>query len=146
MTAAEAYTLPVSVLALAVGLVRRRRDPAVSSWAAYGPGLAATLLPSLVAVWGDPYWPRPLLLGLAALGLTLGGARRRLRAPLLLGGATLAAVAVHELAPYVVQVVGALPRWLPPALAGLLLLVVGATYEKRLREARRLREALGRLR
>ncbi|WP_371679396.1 SCO7613 C-terminal domain-containing membrane protein [Streptomyces sp. NBC_01276] len=145
VTAAEAYTLPVSVLALAVGLVRRRRDPAASSWAAYGPGLAATLLPSLAAVWGDPYWPRPLLLGLAALGLTLGGAHRRLRAPLLLGGATLAAVAVHELAPYVVQAVGALPRWLPPALAGLLLLVVGATYEKRLREARRLREALGRL-
>ncbi|MFE3763267.1 SCO7613 C-terminal domain-containing membrane protein [Streptomyces sp. NPDC059104] len=146
VTAAEAYTLPVSVLALAVGLVRRRRDPAASSWAAYGPGLAATLLPSLVAVWGDPYWPRPLLLGLAALGLTLGGAHRRLRAPLLLGGATLAGVAVHELAPYVVQVVGALPRWLPPAVAGLLLLVVGATYEQRLREARRLREAVGRLR
>ncbi|MEU4953379.1 SCO7613 C-terminal domain-containing membrane protein [Streptomyces lavendulae] len=146
VTAPEAYTLPVSALALAVGLVRRRRDPAASSWAAYGPGLAATLLPSLVAVWGDPYWPRPLLLGLAALALTLGGAHRGLRAPLLLGGATLAAVAVHELAPYVVQVVGALPRWLPPALAGLLLLLVGATYEKRLREARRLREAIGRLR
>ncbi|MEU2832902.1 hypothetical protein ABZ667_30295 [Streptomyces lavendulae] len=146
VTAPEAYTLPVSALALAVGLVRRRRDPAASSWAAYGPGLAATLLPSLVAVWGDAYWPRPLLLGLAALVLTLGGAHRGLRAPLLLGGATLAAVAVHELAPYVVQVVGALPRWLPPALAGLLLLLVGATYEKRLREARRLREAIGRLR
>ncbi|MFE2145165.1 SCO7613 C-terminal domain-containing membrane protein, partial [Streptomyces sp. NPDC059456] len=77
--------------------------------------------------------------------VTLLGAHRRLQAPLLLGGATLAAVAVHELAPYVVQVVDALPRWLPPALAGLLLLVVGATYEKRLRDARRLRAALGRL-
>ncbi|MCX5379387.1 SCO7613 C-terminal domain-containing membrane protein [Streptomyces sp. NBC_00091] len=146
VAAAEAYTLPVSVLALAVGLLRRRREPVVSSWAAYGPGLGASLLPSLVAVWSDPYWPRPLLLGGAALVVTLAGAHRRLQAPLLLGGATLAAVAVHELAPYVVQVVGVLPRWLPPALAGLLLLVVGATYEKRLRDARRLREALGRLR
>ena len=54
-------------------------------------------------------------------------------------------VALHELTPYVVQVVDALPRWLPPALAGLLLIAVGATYEKRLRDARRLREALGRL-
>ncbi|WP_124289974.1 hypothetical protein [Streptomyces sp. ADI91-18] len=143
---AEAYTLPVTLPALAVGFLRRRRDPAASSWTAYGPGLAVTLLPSLAAAWGDPHWPRPLLLGAAALGLTLAGAHHRLRAPLLLGGGTLAAVALHELAPYVVQVVDALPRWLPPALAGLLLLAVGATYEKRLRDARRLRSALGRLR
>ncbi|WP_406181461.1 SCO7613 C-terminal domain-containing membrane protein [Streptomyces sp. NBC_01006] len=142
----EAYTLPVTVSALAVGFVRRRRDGQASSWTAYGPGLGATLLPSLLAAWGDPHWLRPLLLGLAALAVTLLGAHRRLQAPLLLGGATLAVVALHELAPYVVQVVDALPRWLPPALAGLLLLVVGATYEKRLRDARRLRAALGRLR
>ncbi|MEU7554136.1 hypothetical protein AB0B01_17655 [Streptomyces sp. NPDC044571] len=142
----EAYALPVTLPALAVGYLRRRRDPQASSWTAYGPGLAATLLPSLAALWGDPHWLRPLLLGGAALGVTLAGAHRRLQAPLVLGGAALAAVAVHELAPYVVQVVGALPRWLPPALAGLLLLLVGATYEKRLRDARRLRAALGRLR
>ncbi|MGG8407618.1 SCO7613 C-terminal domain-containing membrane protein, partial [Streptomyces sp. 12297] len=87
-----------------------------------------------------------LLLGAAALAVTLAGGRLRLQAPLLLGGAVLVLVALHELAPYVVQVAGVLPRWLPPALAGLLLLAVGATYEKRLRDARRVREALGRLR
>ncbi|MFJ6699675.1 SCO7613 C-terminal domain-containing membrane protein [Streptomyces sp. NPDC091272] len=141
----EAYTLPVSVLALAVGALRRRHDPRASSWVAYGPGLAVTMLPSLVAVVADPHWLRPLLLGLGALVVTLLGARHRLGAPLLLGGAVLALVALHELAPYVVQVAGALPRWLPPALAGLLLLVVGATYEQRLRDARRLRSRLGRL-
>jgi hypothetical protein len=81
-----------------------------------------------------------------ALALTLAGARLRLQALLLLGGAVLALDALHELVPYVVQVVGALPRWLPPALAGVLLLVVGATYEQRLREARRLKDALGRMR
>ncbi|MEJ8645073.1 hypothetical protein WKI68_35345 [Streptomyces sp. MS1.HAVA.3] len=146
VTAPEAYTLPVTVPALVVGFLRRRRDPQASSWTAYGPGLAATLLPSLLAAWGDPGWTRPLLLGAAALAVTLAGAHRRLQAPLLLGGAVLAAVALHELAPYVVQVAGALPRWVPPAAAGLLLLAVGATYEKRLRDARRLREAIGRLR
>ncbi|MER7763357.1 hypothetical protein, partial [Streptomyces sp. NPDC097619] len=132
----EAYALPVTVPALAVGLLRRRRDPEASSWTAYGPGLAATLLPSLVAAWQDAHWLRPLLLGLGALGVTLAGARFRLRAPLLLGGAVLVLVALHELAPYVVQVAGVLPRWLPPALAGVLLLAVGSTYEKRLRDAR----------
>ncbi|MCX5587890.1 SCO7613 C-terminal domain-containing membrane protein [Streptomyces erythrochromogenes] len=146
VTAPEAYTLPVTVPALAVGFLRRRRDAEASSWTAYGPGLAATLVPSLLAAWGDADWVRPLLLGAAALAVTLAGAHRRLQAPLLLGGAVLAAVAVHELAPYVVQVAGALPRWVPPALAGVLLLAVGATYEKRLRDARRLRAAIGRLR
>ncbi|MFI2351426.1 SCO7613 C-terminal domain-containing membrane protein [Streptomyces sp. NPDC019443] len=142
----EAYTLPVTVPALAVGVLRRRRDPEASSWTAYGPGLAATLLPSLFAAWGDEHWLRPLLLGVAALAVTLTGARLRLQALLVLGGAVLALDALHELAPYVVQVVGALPRWLPPALAGLLLLAVGATYEQRLRDARKLRDTLGRMR
>ncbi|MGJ0156137.1 SCO7613 C-terminal domain-containing membrane protein [Streptomyces sp. CH8.1] len=145
VTAPEAYTLPVTVPALAVGFLRRRRDARASSWTAYGPGLAATLLPSLVAAWADADWVRPLVLGVAALAVTLAGARWRLQAPLLLGGAVLAAVAVHELAPYVVQVAGALPRWVLPALAGVLLLAVGATYEKRLRDARRLRAVIGRL-
>lgn len=146
VTAPEAYTLPVTVPALVVGFLRRRRDREASSWSAYGPGLAATLLPSLVAAWVDPDWMRPLLLGVAALVVTLLGARFRLQALLVLGGGALALDGLHELAPYVVQVVDALPRWLPPALAGLLLLAVGATYEQRLRDARRLRERLGRMR
>ncbi|MBK3580670.1 hypothetical protein JHN63_44235, partial [Streptomyces sp. MBT65] len=141
----EAYTLPVTVPALLVGALRRRRDPSVSSWPAYGPGLAATLAPSLLAAWADPHWTRPLLLGLAALAVTLLGARHRLQAPLVLGGGTLALDTLHELAPYLVQVVGALPRWAPPALAGLLLLALGATYEQRIRDARRVREVLGKM-
>lgn len=141
----EAYTLPVTVPALLVGALRRRRDPAASSWTAYGPGLTVTLLPSLATAWSDAEWTRPLLLGAAGLLLTLLGARHRLRAPLVLGGSVLALVTLHELAPYLVQVTDALPRWVPPALAGLLLLALGATYEQRLRDVRRVREVLGRM-
>ncbi|MFI6487212.1 SCO7613 C-terminal domain-containing membrane protein [Streptomyces sp. NPDC050564] len=141
----EAYTLPVSVPALLVGALRRRKDSQVSSWTAYGPGLSATLVPSLFAAWGDAHWSRPLLLGVAALLVTLVGARNRLQAPLVLGGTVLTLDALHELAPYIVQVVDALPRWVPPALAGLLLLALGATYEQRIRDARRVREVLGRM-
>ncbi len=144
--APEAYTLPVTVAALALGALRRRRDPAFSSWAAYAPGLAATLLPSLAAAWGDPGWGRPLCLGAASLTVLLLGARHRLAAPLLLGSAVLALDALHELAPYLAQALGAVPRWVPLALAGVLLLGIGATYERRLRDVRRVREALGRLR
>ncbi|WP_280878002.1 SCO7613 C-terminal domain-containing membrane protein [Streptomyces pseudovenezuelae] len=141
----EAYTLPVTVPALLVGHLRRGRDPRIQSWTAYGPGLAATLLPSLAAAWTDPEWTRPLLLGTTALLLTLLGARHRLQAPLVLGGSVLTLVTLHELAPYLVQLTGALPRWAPPALAGLLLLALGATYEQRIRNVRQVREVLGRM-
>ncbi|WP_416959305.1 SCO7613 C-terminal domain-containing membrane protein [Streptomyces sp. Agncl-13] len=141
----EAYTLAVTVPALLLGALRRRREPSASSWTAYGPGLAATLAPSLLAAWTDTHWTRPLLLGTAALLVTLIGARHRLQAPLLLGGATLVLDTLHELAPYLAQAVGALPRWAPPALAGVLLLALGATYEQRIRDARRVREVLGKM-
>ncbi|MFE9726121.1 SCO7613 C-terminal domain-containing membrane protein [Streptomyces sp. NPDC005794] len=146
VTDPEAYTLPVSLAAFVVGWLRRRRDPAASSWVAYGPALSMTMVPSLAVAWGDPHWLRPLLLGAAALVVTLVGARLRLQAPLVLGGSVLALDGLHELAPHVVQVFDALPRWAPPALAGLLLLAVGATYEQRLRDARRVRESFGRMR
>jgi hypothetical protein len=142
----EAYTLPVTVPALIVGVIRRGKDTRVSSWTAYGPGIAVTLVPSLFAAWGDAHWTRPLLLGAAALAVTLVGARHRLQAPLVLGGTVLTLDALHELAPYIAQVAGALPRWAPPALAGLLLLALGATYERRIRDARRMRDVLGRMR
>jgi hypothetical protein len=142
----EAYTVPVTVPALILGAVRRRKDAGVSSWSAYGAGLSGTLVPSLAAAWADAHWLRPLLLGAAALALTLLGARHRLRAPLVLGGAVLVLDALHELAPYIAQVADALPRWVPPALAGLVLLALGATYERRIRDARRVREVLGRMR
>lgn len=141
----EAYTLSAAVAALVIGGLRLRRHPEAGSWTAYGPGLGLGLAPSLPAMWVDGGWLRPLLLGSAALAVTVLGARARLQCPLVLGGGVLLLVGVHELAPVVVQVLGLLPRWVPLAFAGLLLLVLGATYEQRLRDARRLRASLGRL-
>ncbi|WP_377272249.1 SCO7613 C-terminal domain-containing membrane protein [Peterkaempfera sp. SMS 1(5)a] len=143
--APEPYSLTVAVAALVLGGLRRRRAPGTTSWAAYGTGLTAGLLPSLAAAWVDQHWLRPLLLGLGALTVTLLGAHHRLRAPLLMGGSVLAADGLHELAPGIAQVFGILPRWVPLAAAGLLLLFLGATYEHRLRDARRLRDGLRRL-
>ncbi|HSS91698.1 MAG TPA: hypothetical protein VLL69_20475 [Streptosporangiaceae bacterium] len=144
--APEPYTVPAAAVLLAAGWRRSRRSPRLSSWTCYGPGLALLLLPSLVAVWLLPGWARPLMLGLAAAGITLAGARARLLAPLLLGGAAVVLDAGHELAPAVQQLAGMLPRWVPIAVIGLVLLAVGATYEARLRDLGRVRTALGRMR
>ncbi|MFI6443257.1 SCO7613 C-terminal domain-containing membrane protein [Kitasatospora sp. NPDC050543] len=141
----EPYTVSVAAAALVLGRLHRRRYPDANSWTCHGPGLALGLLPSLVAMWADGFWLRPLLLGSVALAVTVLGGRQGLQCPLLLGGGVLVLVGLHELAPVVVQALGLLPRWVPLAGAGLLLLALGATYEQRLRDARRLRDSLLRL-
>ncbi|MFC9232228.1 SCO7613 C-terminal domain-containing membrane protein [Streptomyces decoyicus] len=142
VTFPEAYTLPVTAAALVIGHRRRTSNPETGSWPAYGAGLSATMLPSLGTAFNDGNWVRPLLLGTAALLATVIGVRTRLQAPLVVGSGVLVLVGVHELAPAVVQVLGLVPRWVPLAAAGLLLLLLGATYEKRIGEARRLRDTV----
>ncbi|MFF5175513.1 SCO7613 C-terminal domain-containing membrane protein [Micromonospora sp. NPDC000089] len=139
----EAYTLPAAGLALAAGLVALRTRPGLTSWLALGPGLAAGLLPSLASVLGAPE-PQPwrrLLLGGAALAVVLVGAVRRWRAPVLLGGATLALLALHEVA----RGWDLLPRWIYLAAGGVALIALAATYERRRRDLTRLRAALHRM-
>ncbi|MFB9722841.1 SCO7613 C-terminal domain-containing membrane protein [Planobispora longispora] len=145
ITVIEAYTVPFSLVLLGFGWWTARAGT-TSSWTAYGPALASSLLPSAIAMVTGSGWVRPLLLGTVSLAVLLIGTRLRLQAPAVLGGLTLAAVALHELAPWIAQIVVAVPRWAPMALGGLLLVVVGATYEARLREIRRLRETIGRMR
>ncbi|MFC0503210.1 SCO7613 C-terminal domain-containing membrane protein [Micromonospora costi] len=139
----EAYTLPAAALALAAGLVGLRTRPGLTSWLALGPGLGAALVPSLVSVLvaPDPQPWRRLLLGTAALGAVLAGASRRWQAPVLLGGSGLALLALHEL----VRGWDLLPRWIFLAAGGLALIGLAATYERRRRDLRRLRVAVGRM-
>ncbi|MEQ4724389.1 hypothetical protein [Nonomuraea sp. B19D2] len=141
VTVVEAYTVPCSLVLLGSGWWRRRGAP-VSSWAAYGAGLSFTMLPSLVAVYSDTEWRRSLALGVLALAVLFAGARFRLQAPTVIGAVVVAGVAVRELAPYVSELFLAVPRWVPIAVGGLLLVVVGATYEARMRDLRRLRDTL----
>ncbi|MER6175015.1 hypothetical protein [Streptosporangium sp. NPDC001681] len=141
----EAYTVPFSLVLLVFGWWRARGGK-VSSWIAYGSALASSLVPSALALLAGSGWLRPLLLGAVSLAMLLAGARFRLQAPAVLGGLALAVVALHELAPWLVEVAVLVPRWVPMALGGLLLVSVGATYEARLRDVRRLRAAVGRMR
>ena len=54
------------------------------------------------------------------------------QAPFVVGAASLAVVVIGRLSPYAPL----LPRWLTLGTAGLLLLVLGATYERRRQQAR----------
>ncbi len=133
------YTLPLAGAALLAGWLATRSRPGLGSWVAFGPALAAGLLPSLAPVLtGDGALLRRALVGLAALAVVLVGAHLRLQAPVLVGGGVLLVLAMHELAPVVL----ALPTWLPLTLAGLLVLGFAVTYERRRRDLHRLRSAL----
>ncbi|WP_091651011.1 SCO7613 C-terminal domain-containing membrane protein [Micromonospora pallida] len=143
VTLLEAYTLPAAGLAVLAGLVALRTRPGLTSWIALGPGLAAALLPSLVSVLvgAEPQPWRRLLLGAGALGVVLFGAVRRWQAPVVLGGAVLVPLALHE----VVRSWDLVPRWIFLAVGGLALLGLATTYERRRRDLARLRSVVGRM-
>ncbi len=128
----EAYTLPSAVVLTALGAWRVRHDDQAPTLTFLGPGLVLATVPSLLAVLDDPVSPRAALLGGACLVLVLAGVGLRWSAPLLVGGAVGAVLVLRELAPYAAVV----PTWVMIGIAGPVLLVVGLTWESRLRDAR----------
>ncbi len=141
--APEAYTAPTALALLVVGLRALHRAPERGSVATLLPGLVLAVLPSLLWVLGqDPVSWRALLLGLACLLLVLGGARLGWQAPLLVGAGAGALLVLRELAPYA----AATPQWILLAAAGALLLAVGTTWERRVRDLRLAGHYLARLR
>jgi hypothetical protein len=142
----EAYTLPFAAVALLIGLLELRRHPELGSWLAYGPALVAAFVPTLVLVLSSDSSPPRRVLVIAGAVITVAvGAVRRQKAPVVIGGVATAVASVHEL-----FLLGRLlPGWVLPVLfsaAGLLLVALGATYEKRRHDVARLRGALGRMR
>lgn len=120
----EAYTLPFAALALLVGLLELRRRPDLSSWYAYGPALVAALLPSLVLVLvTDTSGLRQVLLLLGAVGTLIVGSVWQQQAPVVIGAAATALTALDAL-----TLAG---PWLVLIPVGIVLLVLGASSERR---------------
>jgi hypothetical protein len=134
VTTVEWYTMPTAVALCAVGVWQVQTRPHGSTVINLSPGLVLLLLPSLIATLPDPTSLRALLLGIGAFAILLAGAYLRWAAPLVVASATLLALAVVNLAPYA----NAVPRWVLFGLAGALLLYLGVTWERRLRNARTL--------
>lgn len=127
----EAYSLPLAVLALVVGLVRLRRQPDSPSWLTVGPAVSAGLLPSAFATVGDPSLIRPVVVLVVAAAAMMAGIALHWQAPVLTGALAACVVAVAQLAPYAVG----LPRWVSFGAVGVVLLVLGLRYEQRRRDA-----------
>ncbi|HEX8781283.1 MAG TPA: hypothetical protein VF728_08975 [Nocardioides sp.] len=133
ITVVEAYSLPLAALAGLVGAVHLVREPDAPSWTTVGPALSAGLLPSALATIGEPALTRPLAVLAVASLVIAAGTRLRWQSPVVVGTLASVVVAVSQLAPYA----EGLPRYLSLGTAGVLLLVLGARYEQRRREAQR---------
>jgi hypothetical protein len=142
----EAYSLPFAVFALLVGILELHRRPDLGSWLAYGPALVAGFLPSVVLVLMTDTSParRVLVIVAGVLTVALGSVRRQ-KAPVVVGSVVTAVAALHEL----LLLGRMLPWWvllIVFGLAGVLLVGLGATYERRRQSVSALRSALNRLR
>jgi len=126
----EAYTGPAALGLLLIALPALRAG--ARSWAAEGPAVGVALVPSALVVVAEPTALRLVLVLAAATLLTVAGTLLHRQAPFVVSAGVLLLVTVGVLAPYAPQ----LPLWVTLAPAGLLLLVVGATYERRRQQAR----------
>ncbi|MGV8978643.1 MAG: SCO7613 C-terminal domain-containing membrane protein [Cellulomonas sp.] len=117
--------------ALAMAAVRER-----SSWRGLGPGLALLLVVPLATGWADPTAWRLLLVLVGAVTAVLAGAVRRWQAPFTIGGAVLIVLALVQLSPAAAGALRVVEWWMLLAVGGAVLLGLGLTYERRLREAK----------
>jgi hypothetical protein len=132
VSAPEPYTLPSALALLVTGWYRTRRDPGLGTLTAWSPGLGLALVPSLLWAVADPLSWRALLLGAAALGLVLLGAQLRLAAPLVWGAGVGAVLALWEVLPPAFE----MSAWLVMGVVGAGLLLLGASWERRVQDAR----------
>ena len=135
----DIYTVPFAVYAYLTGAYVYRRLPALGSWVTFGPGLLAGFLPSLVlALVPDPSIGRRLIIGIVAVAVVLVGARHRWHAHVIIGGWVAVILALRE----IVLVWQRLSAWIPLSVAGLLIITVAITYERRRRDWARIRASL----
>ncbi len=127
--APELYTLPAAALLVAFGAWRLRGDTETSSFTMLGSGVTLALLPSLLLALDEPVSLRGALIAAGSVLVLAAGVQQRVAAPFVLGALSTGALAVRHLEP----VAEAVPRWISLGGVGLVLLVVGVTWEARRR-------------
>ncbi len=126
ITTVEAYSIPVALATAVFGYYVYRQDHELSSWVTWGPATAIALGPSVVVALGRDAGLRPLLLPIVGLAVIALGLHKRLQAPVVIGAAAVAAVG----ADFLITLAADLPRWVPFGAVGVLLLFLGADFER----------------
>ncbi|NNF55110.1 MAG: zinc ribbon domain-containing protein [Acidimicrobiales bacterium] len=132
VTTVEAYSAPAALAGAVLGLYVYRHNHDVSSWVTWGPAAAIAMGPSLVVALGRDAGLRPLLLPIAGMVVIALGLHKRMQAPVVIGAAAVTAVG----ADFLVTLASDLPRWVPFGVVGVLLLFLGADFERNRARAR----------
>ncbi len=138
-TTIEWFTVPPAIVMLAIGVLAWRDQP---SWVYLGPGLLIGLVPSALIADSNDNWIRVTLVVAAALVVIVLGAQLGLQAPFVIGALVLAKIGIWQF----LEVAPLIPRWITLGTAGTILLAVGATYERRLTQAKQAARWLSALR
>ncbi|MBG6238308.1 hypothetical protein IWX78_001263 [Mycetocola sp. CAN_C7] len=143
----ELATAPLAIALLAAGGIRLARDAHRRSWVELGPGLVLLLLPSLVADFAveNELW-RIVALGVAALAVLGLGLALRLQAPTLVGAVVVVLHGLAQLWPWISGLYGSVPWWLWAGIGGVILIVLAATYESRIRDLKAVARGVSSLR
>ncbi|WP_205324830.1 SCO7613 C-terminal domain-containing membrane protein [Glycomyces sp. YM15] len=134
----EFFTAPPAAVVFLIGLWRLEKRPDVGSWSTLALPILVGIAPSLILALEGGNEIRRVGVGAAAIAVIIAGLTRRWQAPLVLGSIALAVITVNEL----LLLRGHIPVWVPPAIGGAILISVGATFERRRRDLRRIREGL----
>ncbi|GIH08189.1 hypothetical protein Rhe02_62560 [Rhizocola hellebori] len=127
----EVYSVPFALLALWVGLIELKQRPQLGSWAAYGPALIAGFGPTVVmALANEGPWWREIVLLLAGSAVLTFGSQNQQRAPVTIGSVVLTITAFHALT--LVDW-----TWLAVGITGVVLVILGASSERRRRAVER---------
>ncbi|CAN5307986.1 hypothetical protein BH11ACT4_BH11ACT4_11240 [soil metagenome] len=130
----EWATAALSAALLTVGAIRLRRAAGASSWAWVAPGLLVLVLPSLFATFLDQPLLRLVGLGVACLLAIVIGAVAKLQAPLVIGSVVVLVHAIRTFAPQLVAVYQLTEWWVWAVIGGAVILFLGLTFEKRVRD------------
>lgn len=122
---AEVWSLPLSMILVASGLLRMSRDRELSSYRALGAGILLALTPSLILALIDPLTWRGAILFAAGVLVLLAGAFKHLGMPFYSGALITAVMAIRYLGPWAQGI----PRWVGIGIVGLLLLGLGISWE-----------------
>ncbi|MCU1371350.1 MAG: integral rane protein, partial [Ilumatobacteraceae bacterium] len=129
----EAYTLPLALLLLGTGLIGARlhdEGEGPASWVSLGPAAVVGLAPTVWLAFTEPGSIRPLAGLVAGAVVLVAGVAWSKRALVDAGTVTVVLLGLRQIAP----VVGEVPNWVTIGATGVLLIVVGATFEQRRRD------------
>ena len=144
--AVEWVSVPIAVALLVTGGSRLARTPALRSWPALGAGLGVLLVPSLLATMVDrPVW-RLVAIGVVALAVFVLGFVRRLQAAFLIGGVVALVHGIATFSPQLRDVYQLTEWWVWAGAGGVVIIVLGARYERSLNSAKSIVLGIGALR